>query len=245
MSSTKIKGTPIINYAAGAVFLLLGVVFLYYSLKQFLILPEGFILGTAFWWFPSIRKYLVLISILCLIVAIGAFLVSAGFFLSNLVLPIIGLLFTGFAFLINLILSLPDAFGFHVFMHSFCNLFYLIPCIMLAVSFLSEKKKPRPLALISAGIWFIGIVFNYFVFDGGRRPTRSTLGGLLAFSLFSLGAILFAFTEAPKRNVKKAQSTTSATSTKIESLSKLSDLLDKGIISQEEFEAKKQNILNS
>ena len=113
---------------------------------------------------------------------------------------------------------------------------------MLAVSFLSEKKKPRPLALISAGIWFIGIVFNYYVFDGGRRLHRSTLGGLLAFSLFSLGAILFAFTEAPKRNVKKAQSTTS---TKIESLSKLSDLLDKGIISQEEFEAKKQNILNS
>ena len=116
---------------------------------------------------------------------------------------------------------------------------------MLAVSFLSEKKKPRPLALISAGIWFIGIIFNTQFW---RRPSGYFLyvwSGLVALSLFSLGAALSAFTEAPKRNVKKAQSTTSATSTKIESLSKLSDLLDKGIISQEEFEAKKEKILNS
>ena len=67
----------------------------------------------------------------------------------------------------------------------------------------------------------------------------------LPLFLYPVGAVLYAFKTTPYPLKKPVTSSNAATGTKIESLSKLSDLLDKGIISQEEFEAKKQNILNS
>lgn len=252
MSSTKLKGKPIINYAAGAAFLLFGM-FLFYC---FFSRP----LGNPFLGVENIEKFqksMFLKTYLCmfsfygryfefflLALAIGSILISVGLFSSMLVLSTIGAALGSLSYFVYFI-CLLNRLGLNrneLFTSYVCPLLYACSCLLLALS--EPLKKSRTLALVSATLWFISIMIC-ILFKYQHKYIPRVIPMYLPLFLYPVGAVLYAFKTTPNPLKKPVTSSNAATGTKIESLSKLSDLLDKGIISQEEFEAKKQNILNS
>ena len=259
MSSTKIKSKPILNYAAGAAFLLLGVIFLY----CFLYLAQTHdlsVLDSLSWKikilvspcsinFPSdVCSYIYFLPL-----AIGSILVSISLFSSKCVFLTIGAALSGIsllsAFFLLLFRCLSGRITFYngaslysVYIKNYAIPHFLFTCCWFMLTISKPPKTSTILSFISAALWVMGLalVFSYHKYD-----RLSFIVPLLLMLLYPVGAVLYAFKTTPNPLKKPVTSSNAATGTKIESLSKLSDLLDKGIISQEEFEAKKQNILNS
>ena len=104
-------------------------------------------------------------------------------------------------------------------------------------------KKNKVCSFLSAGC-YIGTVAAHFFMEGIRVGID-----IIAFAVVSaIGVILLGpvfSNEQEKKNAHKSGSIsfTSGTS-EIEKISRLKDLLDRGIITQEEFDAKKKDLID-
>ena len=189
-----------------------------------------------------------------LTLAIGSILVSISLFSSKCVFLTIGAALSGIsllsAFFLLLFWGLSGRITFYngASLYSVYIKYYAIPhflftCCWFMLTISKPPKTSTILSFISAALWVMGLALVFFRYHKSVR--LNFIVPLLLMLLYPVGAVLYAFTTTPYPLKKPVTSSNAATGTKIESLSKLSDLLDKGIISQEEFEAKKEKILNS
>lgn len=124
------------------------------------------------------------------------------------------------------------------------NIFLLIAYILLAVAVL-QKKNAGVIGIISALLFIISDLFfqiivnnNWWgIFYSVESSACEAAGAFLACLVLQ---------NTPQAQTAKAKHLTSTikTDNHIEELTKLKDLLDTGVISQEEFDAKKKQILD-
>lgn len=122
-----------------------------------------------------------------------------------------------------------------------------IPAILLAVSSLCKGKKANVFAVLACVSYLIGSVqlISAVMKMGGNSwlitLTRTVMTGIM---YFLLGIVYSKMPSAKKARVNQnVSSVTVVQGSQIERLSRLKDLLDKEIITQEEFDAKKKEIM--
>lgn len=111
-----------------------------------------------------------------------------------------------------------------------------------------ESKRTVPMGLACAGLLFVSRLF--WVLYMGSILGKYHFAGLVSLSNLMLYAasflLIFAFKSVPGTAAAKVSRPASVVpEDKIEHLTKLKDLLDKGILTQEEFEEKKKQILDN
>lgn len=123
------------------------------------------------------------------------------------------------------------------------NIFLLIAYILLAVAVL-QKKKAGVIGIISAFLFIISdLIFQIIVNDNWWGIFYSVESSACEAAGAFLACLVVQNTpQAQTANVKQAMAAIK-TDNRIEELTKLKDLLDTGVITQEEFDAKKQQLL--
>ena len=116
---------------------------------------------------------------------------------------------------------------------------------VLIVFALQDKKNASKYAIVSVILFLVGSVGNQIAFV---KDTVSIIGAMKNFvsvaSPILLACIVFENTpQAQTTKMVKQPTKTAKSNDRIEELTKLKDLLDTGAITQEEFDAKKKQIL--
>lgn len=125
--------------------------------------------------------------------------------------------------------------------------------VVASVSCMSSSKKAVILGYICAGLLIVANVLGYInelSWLHGSVPTLKTfiywVFSLCDIASYAALALLgFAFPGVPVNTTAKTNPAPNTTDDKIERLTKLKDLLDKGILTPEEFQEKKKQILDT
>ena len=129
----------------------------------------------------------------------------------------------------------------------------IISCILLLAGYvlialaIQEKKNKTIYEILSIALFLIGCIASQIA-DYGEVSASSIAFALEDFALIASPILLACIV---MENVPQAQTTkmvkqppkTAKSDNRIEELTKLKDLLDTGVITQEEFDAKKKQIL--
>ena len=117
---------------------------------------------------------------------------------------------------------------------------------VLIVFALQDKKNASKYAIVSVILFLVGSVGNQIAFV---KDTVSIIGAMKNFvsaaSPILLACIVLENTpQAQTTKTVKQPTKTAKSDNRIEELTKLKDLLGTGVITQEEFDAKKKQLLN-
>ena len=130
---------------------------------------------------------------------------------------------------------------------------YLIPIVFALLLLITclNRRSAKTRGMISAAVRFF-IPAVYFIISIIRGSILINSGSLLSFALLlleSAGTLCLGFALSELKDKSKAVAAAapkaSGVSDTYEKLTHLKELLDKGIITQEEFDAKKKDILGS
>lgn len=232
-----------LSAVSGILFLVSAVIYVFWVYVAFGIgkNPERF--STSYSYFlPAIFMAIAAIGILMNKKAVA----GAGFAVCALVMTRSALrpFFDGFEFYLVLASTLPAIGVYCACIAALSEKGYLY-CISGAATLLSLVSR------LTAGLTSTFPLRRFFpnLFSGNMSKAISSIysiGMLLAGIGFFL-LFVASMSAEPKGNstVTTASGTTNAATSKIERLTNLKNLLDQGIISQEDFDKKKQEIINS
>ena len=215
MDDKKLK---IIRYLAGAIFLSL-------ALSSFL---------CSFLYYTTGYKIRYIVS------ALGAAMLAVSIFLGIRQIFMVGAGFQAVSCLVRLLSSWMSTVN-------------IISCILLLAGYvlialaIQEKKNKTIYEIMSIALFLIGCIASQIA-DYGEVSASSIAFALEDFALIASPILLACIV---MENVPQAQTTkmvkqppkTAKSDNRIEELTKLKDLLDTGVITQEEFDAKKKQIL--
>ena len=220
MDDKKLK---IIRYLAGAIFLAL-------ALTSFF---------NSFFFHSTSYKIEYIVS------ALGAVMMAMSLFSGKHQIFMVGVGFQAVSCLIKLLFSQMGAPA--------QNIVNIISCVLLLAGYvlialaIQEKKNKPKYEILSVVLFLIGCIANQIALYG--KITVDNIAFALENFVLMASPVLLACVVL--ENVPQAQTTktvkqppkTAKSDNRIEELTKLKDLLDTGVITQEEFDAKKKQIL--
>ncbi|MBQ5953671.1 MAG: SHOCT domain-containing protein [Lachnospiraceae bacterium] len=191
-------------------------------------------------------------SVWSLLPLAGAVLIAASMFMSTSILTTVGSALYLVSAVKSLITYINYSSGDHHYYSKLVVLFavmYLAIWVCLLIAGINAKstKSMGIIAGVIAAVRFIVIVISNLVF---ARYLGLTFTGFLSYFVIIAGAFLIGLS-AEKIEIKKEPASASngkapiqaKTYNTIERLTKLKSLLDSGVITQEEFESKKKQIM--
>ena len=228
------KDLKIIRYLAGAIFLAL-------ALSSFLYIYP-FLFASASSAYTAYSSTSVIRDIVS---AIGAVMMAVSMLLGMRQVFMVGAGFQAVSCLVKLLFSRIGTPA--------QDTVNIISCVLLLAGYvfialaIQEKKNKTIYEILSIALFLIGCIASQIA-DYGEVSASSIAFALEDFALIA-GPILLACIVF--ENVPQAQTTktvkqppkTAKSDNRIEELTKLKDLLDTGVITQEEFDAKKKQIL--
>lgn len=186
-------------------------------------------------------------AIFTLLVLISYALIAVAIILP---MPVFAAIGTGISVFVNLrsLINFITAFGGDIFDYDFLFFAALsdllgIACFVLLLITCLNKKNAKTLGIVAAALYFVRTIL--LIIEGATFSFRS----YIATALIIAGAVLLGMVfsdnseQSAAATVSTAVTPTTDYSDAIEKLTKLKSLLDAGIISQEEFDAKKAEIL--
>jgi hypothetical protein len=242
-----------------------GVCFLGYSILMILVYILGYVLSSNICndyvlslFFIVFYRYL---SWSGLLVVVGCVLIAVGLFASLPVLSVIGsgVCTTGSAIInISYIVSLlkyGNLFSYKIILCLISGILLIATWILLTISFFNRNhKSATPLSVISGITQFMGFLLYLSCYSTVflRDPrSRWIIVAVIACLFLTIGAILLGFSSKSTNKQRKKTDSNNASSASISTanaavrLEKLKELLDHGVITQQEFDEKKKKILDS
>lgn len=122
------------------------------------------------------------------------------------------------------------------------TLLSLLASVMLLLAFVRLGKQGQVFCFIALGASVLPNVIRCIAFRGSLLSTVFSPAQLLFYAALAVTAFYVA-DKFPEANVQPQAEPRAETSNKLEKLSALKELYDKGIITQEEFDEKKKQLL--
>ena len=229
------KDLKIIRYLAGAIFLAL-------ALSSFLLYIYPFLFASASSAYTAYSSASVIRDIVS---AIGAVMMAVSMLLGMRQVFMVGAGFQAVSCLIKLLFSHMGAPAQDI-VNIFSCILSLDGYVLIALT-IQEKKNAAKYEILSIALFLIGCVTSKIALYG--KVSVDNIAFALEDFVLIASPILLAYIVL--ENVPQAQTTkmvkqppkTVKSDNRIEELTKLKDLLDTGIITQEEFDMKKKQIL--
>ena len=170
--------------------------------------------------------------------ALGAAIMAVSMFLGMRQVFIVGAGFQAVSCLIKLL-------ALHENIMSILSAVLLLAGYVLAAFAIQDKKNTSKYVIVSVVLFLIGNIANQIAFLTDKLSIIWALKDFVSVaSPILLACIVFEnIPQAQTTKMVKQPTKTAKSNDRIEELTKLKDLLDTGVISQEEFDAKKKQIL--
>lgn len=214
------KNLKIVRYITGVLFLALAITsFLY----KYTFSGSTYAIGYAIGYIVS---------------ALGAAIMAVSMFLGMRQVFIVGAGFQAVSCLIKLL-------ALHENIMNILSAVLLLAGYVLAAFAIQDKKNTSKYVIVSVVLFLIGNIANQIAFLTDKLSIIWALKDFVSVaSPILLACIVFENTpQAQTTKMVKQPTKTAKSNDRIEELTKLKDLLDTGVISQEEFDAKKKQIL--
>lgn len=170
--------------------------------------------------------------------ALGAAIMAVSMFLGMRQVFIVGAGFQAVSCLIKLL-------ALHENIMNILSAVLLLAGYVLAAFAIQDKKNTSKYVIVSVVLFLIGNIANQIAFLTDKLSIIWALKDFVSVaSPILLACIVFEnILQAQTTKMVKQPTKTAKSNDRIEELTKLKDLLDTGVISQEEFDAKKKQIL--
>ena len=170
--------------------------------------------------------------------ALGAAIMAVSMFLGMRQVFIVGAGFQAVSCLIKLL-------ALHENIMNILSAVLLLAGYVLAAFAIQDKKNTSKYVIVSVVLFLIGNIANQIAFLTDKLSIIWALKDFVSVaSPILLACIVFEnIPQAQTTKMVKQPTKTAKRNDRIEELTKLKDLLDTGVISQEEFDAKKKQIL--
>ena len=170
--------------------------------------------------------------------ALGAAIMAVSMFLGMRQVFIVGAGFQAVSCLIKLL-------ALHENIMNILSAVLLLAGYVLAAFAIQDKKNTSKYVIVSVVLFLIGNIANQIAFLTDKLSIIWALKNFVSVaSPILLACIVFEnIPQAQTTKMVKQPTKTAKSNDRIEELTKLKDLLDTGVISQEEFDAKKKQIL--
>lgn len=214
------KNLKIVRYITGVLFLALAITsFLY----KYTFSGSTYAIGYAIGYIVS---------------ALGAAIMAVSMFLGMRQVFIVGAGFQAVSCLIKLL-------ALHENIMNILSAVLLLAGYVLAAFAIQDKKNTSKYVIVSVVLFLIGNIANQIAFFTDKLSIIWALKDFVSVaSPILLACIVFeSIPQAQTTKMVKQPTKTAKSNDRIEELTKLKDLLDTGVISQEEFDAKKKQIL--
>ena len=214
------KNLKIVRYITGVLFLALAITsFLY----KYTFSGSTYAIGYAIGYIVS---------------ALGAAIMAVSMFLGMRQVFIVGAGFQAVSCLIKLL-------ALHENIMNILSAVLLLAGYVLAAFAIQDKKNTSKYVIVSVVLFLIGNIANQIAFFTDKLSIIWALKDFVSVaSPILLACIVFEnIPQAQTPKMVKQPTKTAKSNDRIEELTKLKDLLDTGVISQEEFDAKKKQIL--
>jgi len=214
------KNLKIVRYITGVLFLALAITsFLY----KYTFSGSTYAIGYAIGYIVS---------------ALGAAIMAVSMFLGMRQVFIVGAGFQAVSCLIKLL-------ALHENIMNILSAVLLLAGYVLAAFAIQDKKNTSKYVIVSVVLFLIGNIANQIAFLTDKLSIIWALKDFVSVaSPILLACIVFEnIPQAQTTKMVKQPTKTAKSNDRIEELTKLKDLLDTGVISQEEFDAKKKQIL--
>lgn len=214
------KNLKIVRYITGVLFLALAITsFLY----KYTFSGSTYAIGYAIGYIVS---------------ALGAAIMAVSMFLGMRQVFIVGAGFQAVSCLIKLL-------ALHENIMNILSAVLLLAGYVLAAFAIQDKKNTSKYVIVSVVLFLIGNIANQIAFFTDKLSIIWALKDFVSVaSPILLACIVFENTpQAQTTKMVKQPTKTAKSNDRIEELTKLKDLLDTGVITQEEFDAKKKQIL--
>lgn len=214
------KNLKIVRYITGVLFLALAITsFLY----KYTFSGSTYAIGYAIGYIVS---------------ALGAAIMAVSMFLGMRQVFIVGAGFQAVSCLIKLL-------ALHENIMNILSAVLLLAGYVLAALAIQDKKNTSKYVIVSVVLFLIGNIANQIAFLTDKLSIIWALKDFVSVaSPILLACIVFEnIPQAQTTKMVKQPTKTAKSNDRIEELTKLKDLLDTGVISQEEFDAKKKQIL--
>ena len=173
----------------------------------------------------------------CIVSAFGAAIIAVSMFRGMCQVFIVGAGFQAVSCLIELL-------ALHKTIVNIFSAVLLLAGYVLAVFAVRDKKNASKYEIVSVVSFLIGTMANSAVLSGTNAIMSLRRNFVSVASPTLLACIVLENTpQAQTAKMVKQPTKTAKSDNRIEELTKLKDLLDTGVISQEEFDAKKKQIL--
>ena len=171
--------------------------------------------------------------------ALGAAIMAVSMFLGMRQVFIVGAGFQAVSCLIKLL-------ALHKNIMNILSAVLLLAGYVLAAFAIQDKKNTSKYVIVSVVLFLIGNIANQIAFLTDKLSIIWALKDFVPVaSPILLACIVFENTpQAQTTKMVKQPTKTAKSNDRIEELTKLKDLLDTGVITQEEFDAKKKQLLN-
>lgn len=171
--------------------------------------------------------------------ALGAAIMAVSMFLGMRQVFIVGAGFQAVSCLIKLL-------ALHENIMNILSAVLLLAGYVLAAFAIQDKKNTSKYVIVSVVLFLIGNIANQIAFLTDKLSIIWALKDFVSVaSPILLACIVLENTlQAQTAKMVKQPTKTAKSDNRIEELTKLKDLLDTGVISQEEFDAKKKQLLN-
>lgn len=214
------KNLKIVRYITGVLFLALAITsFLY----KYTFSGSTYAIGYAIGYIVS---------------ALGAAIMAVSMFLGMRQVFIVGAGFQAVSCLIKLL-------ALHENIMNILSAVLLLAGYLLAAFAIQDKKNTSKYVIVSVVLFLIGNIANQIAFLTDKLSIIWALKDFVSVaSPILLACIVFEnIPQAQTTKMVKQPTKTAKSNDRIEELTKLKDLLDTGVITQEEFDAKKKQIL--
>lgn len=214
------KNLKIVRYITGVLFLALAITsFLY----KYTFSGSTYAIGYAIGYIVS---------------ALGAAIMAVSMFLGMRQVFIVGAGFQAVSCLIKLL-------ALHENIMNILSAVLLLAGYVLAAFAIQDKKNTSKYVIVSVVLFLIGNIANQIAFFTDKLSIIWALKDFVSVaSPILLACIVFEnIPQAQTTKMVKQPTKTAKSNDRIEELTKLKDLLDTGVITQEEFDAKKKQIL--
>lgn len=214
------KNLKIVRYITGVLFLALAITsFLY----KYTFSGSTYAIGYAIGYIVS---------------ALGAAIMAVSMFLGMRQVFIVGAGFQAVSCLIKLL-------ALHENIMNILSAVLLLAGYVLAAFAIQDKKNTSKYVIVSVVLFLIGNIANQIAFLTDKLSIIWALKDFVSVaSPILLACIVFEnIPQAQTTKMVKQPTKTAKSNDRIEELTKLKDLLDTGVITQEEFDAKKKQIL--
>lgn len=214
------KNLKIVRYITGVLFLALAI--------------TSFLYKYTF----SGSTYAIGYTIGYIVSALGAAIMAVSMFLGMRQVFIVGAGFQAVSCLIKLL-------ALHENIMNILSAVLLLAGYVLAAFAIQDKKNTSKYVIVSVVLFLIGNIANQIAFLTDKLSIIWALKDFVSVaSPILLACIVFEnIPQAQTTKMVKQPTKTAKSNDRIEELTKLKDLLDTGVISQEEFDAKKKQIL--